>query len=186
MGAQDLPAWARAARTGWTWTGHHRPPFAIVPGPGQESVWDYPRPPRLVADGREVVVQRGDVIIARTTAAIRLLETSHPPTFYLPRADVALEYLERRLDPSLCEWKGACTYYDVVVDDRRLGRAAWSYERPFCDAASIAGYIAFYADPLVCFVGGERVRPQAGGFYGGWITSELVGPFKGDEATRGW
>jgi uncharacterized protein (DUF427 family) len=182
----ELPAWARAGREGWTWTGRARPPFAVVPGPGQESVWDYPRPPRLVPDEREVVVQWGGREIARTRAAIRLLETSHPPTFYVPRADIDISVIVRASGGSLCEWKGACSYYDVVIDGERIDRGAWSYERPFAEAAVIAGHVAFYADRLACFVGGERARPQQGGFYGGWITSELVGPFKGEPGTRGW
>lgn len=183
----ELPVWAKAGRTGWTWTGAARPAFAVVPGPGQESVWDYPRPPLLVPDAREVIVRHGAIEIARTRAAVRLLETSHPPTFYVPRADVDAAALVRARGGSLCEWKGACSYHDVVTAAGRLERAAWSYDRPFGEAAMIAGHVAFYADRLACFVGGERARPQAGGFYGGWITAELVGPFKGDpETTRGW
>jgi uncharacterized protein (DUF427 family) len=186
MTDEDLPAWARAGRTGWTWTGRSRPAFAIAPGPGQESVWDYPRPPQLVADGRAVSVRAGAVELARTPSTIRLLETSHPPTFYIPRCDVDMARLIRAPGGSLCEWKGACTYYDVVIDGERLERAAWSYEAPFADALAIAGHLAFYADRLECRVGGERARPQPGGYYGGWLTSELVGPFKGEPGTRGW
>jgi uncharacterized protein (DUF427 family) len=182
----ELPAWARAGRAGWTWVGRERPSFAAVPGAGQESVWDYPRPPRFVADARAVRVALGAVELARTAGAVRLLETSHPPTFYLPRADVAMAYLQRTSARSHCEWKGAATYFDVVVGAQRLPRAAWSYERPFADAAVIAGHLAFYAHTLACFVAGERVRPQDGGFYGGWITAELVGPFKGAPDSDGW
>jgi len=182
----ELPAWAREGRAGWTWTGGTRPPFAIAPGPAQESVWDYPRPPLPVPDAREVVVRFGDIEIARTRAAIRLLETSHPPTFYLPRADVAMRYLRPAAGGSACEWKGVCSYHDLVIGTQRLARIAWSYDAPFAEARSIAGHVAFYAAPLVCLVGGERARPQAGGFYGGWVTAELVGPFKGDPGTQGW
>jgi len=183
----ELPAWARAGRVGWTWTGAARPAFAITPGPGQESVWDYPRPPLLVADSREVVVRIDGIEIARTRSSVRLLETSHPPTFYIPRADVAMTYFARSRDGgSLCEWKGACTYYDLRVGDRWLPRVAWSYEDPFADASTIAGHLGCYANVLECQVGGERVRPQPGDFYGGWITAEIVGPFKGDPHTRGW
>ncbi|MEZ4399195.1 MAG: DUF427 domain-containing protein [Kofleriaceae bacterium] len=181
-----LPAWAKAGRAGWTWTGAARPPFAIEPGPGQESVWDYPRPPALVPDEREVIVRLDGVELARTRGAVRLLETSHPPSFYLPRADVRLARLVPAGGGSRCEWKGACTYYDVVVGDQRVPRAAWSYLHPFDDAATIAGHVAFYPARLECLVDGERARPQPGGFYGGWITSELVGPWKGDPATSGW
>ena len=183
---ERLPAWAIAGREGWTWTGQGRPPFAVPPAAGQESVWDYPRPPRLEADSREVIVRHGDLVVARTSTPVRLLETSHPPTFYVPRGEVAMQYLTRAAGESLCEWKGACTYFDVVVGDLRIPRGAWSYERPFRDTQIIAGHVAFYASPLACSVGGERARPQAGGFYGGWITPDLVGPFKGDPGTRGW
>jgi uncharacterized protein (DUF427 family) len=202
MTDDELPAWARAGRTGWTYTGGNRPPFAIAPGPGQESVWDYPRPPLLVADAREVIVRLPDSSgggsggrsggreLARSRSALRLLETSHPPTFYIPRGDVDLTQLRRVPGGgSLCEWKGAATYFDVVASSAggaNLPRAAWSYEQPFADSRALAGHLAFYAHPLACFVGGERVTPQPGGFYGGWITSELVGPFKGDPSTRGW
>jgi uncharacterized protein (DUF427 family) len=148
-------------------------------------VWDYPRPPLLVADPREVIVRSGSVELARTRAALRVLETSHPPTFYLPRADVAMRYLTPAGGGSFCEWKGACSYFDVD-GEQHLPRAAWSYERPFDSASVLAGHLAFYAHHLECFVGGERVTPQPGGFYGGWITPELVGPFKGEPGTSGW
>lgn len=183
--------WLTRAREQWTWrgsrlesdgTGPKRPDFAIEPGPGQESVWDYPRPPALVRDTREVLVRYRDVEIARSRATIRVLETSHPPTFYIPRADVRGDQLARAAGQSFCEWKGACSYYDVAG----LARAGWSYEAPFPEAEIIRGHLAFYATELECFVDGERVRPQAGGFYAGWITSELVGPFKGDPGTSNW
>jgi len=187
MANQDsLPAWARAGRAGWIWTGGRRPAFAVAPGPAQESVWDYPRPPVLVADAREVIVRLGDIVLAHTTHALRLLETAHPPTFYLPRADVAMPHLVRVGGGSRCEWKGAATYYDVVVGARRLERVAWSYEQPFGDAAELAGHLAFYATTLACSVDGAAVIAQPGGFYGGWITPELVGPFKGGAGSEGW
>lgn len=182
----ELPRWAEIGRRGWTNTGARRPPFAEEPGEGQESVWDYPRPPRLVGDDRRVVVKLDGVVIADTTRAARVLETSHPPTFYLPPDDVVMAHLERVGGGSRCEWKGEATYYDVVVGDRRLERVAWSYDSPFGEFESIARYVSFYPSRLACWVGDERVRPQPGGFYGGWITSELVGPFKGDAGTTGW
>lgn len=183
---RDVPGWVTRARDGWTWRGQKRPAFAVPPGPGQESVWDYPRPPRLDADAREVVVRLGDVELARTRRALRVLETSHPPTFYLPREDVSMQHLVPAGGGSFCEWKGPCSYFDVEVPGQRLARVAWSYERPFADARALAGHVAFYADRLECFVAGERARPQPGGFYGGWVTSELVGPFKGEPGTGGW
>ncbi|MEM9691175.1 MAG: DUF427 domain-containing protein [Myxococcota bacterium] len=181
-----LPRWAELGRSGWKNTGAERPAFAAEPGPEQESVWDYPRPPRLVGDDRRVTVAIGDIIIAETTAAARVLETSHPPTFYLPPADVRFELLHKVGTGSRCEWKGEATYYDVVVDGRQSPRVAWSYDRPFGEFEALAGYVSFYPSRLDCRVDGARVEPQPGGFYGGWITPELVGPFKGEPGTGGW
>lgn len=183
---EALPSWARLGREGWSYRGQTRPPFAIEPGPGQESVWDYPRPPRLEPDGRRVEVRWHDQVIASTVRAVRVLETAHPPTFYLPREDVRMELLERSGGGSHCEWKGAATYYDVWIGDERLASVAWSYERPFADAEILRGHLSFYPGRIVCTVDGERVRPQPGGFYGGWITSDVVGPFKGESGTGGW
>lgn len=148
-------------------------------------MWDYPRPPRIVADEREVVVRVGPVELARTSHALRVLETAHPPTFYLPRTDVRMEHLARVGGGSRCEWKGEASYFDVVAG-RRIPRGAWSYEQPFEDAAALAGHIAFYAGLVEATVGGAPVRPQPGRFYGGWITPELVGPFKGEPGSEGW
>jgi len=181
-----LPTWAELGRQGWLHRGQKRPPFAIEPLAGQESVWDYPRPPRLVSDQREVGVCAFGVDIARTQAAVRVLETSHPPTFYLPRRDVQMSYLVAAGGGSRCEWKGEASYFDIVVGERRIARPAWSYEEPFDDATSIAGHLAFYASEVDATVAGERVLSQPGGFYGGWITSELVGPFKGEPGSGGW
>jgi len=184
---KTLPAWIEKARAGWTYRGATRPPFAIEPGPGQESVWDYPRPPVLVKDERRVLLQLGDVIVADTRRAQRLLETSHPPTWYLPKADIDPRCLAQVPGGSFCEWKGQAVYYDVIGGGSRVPRAAWAYPEPIDEAyASLAESIAFYATNLACFVDGERVRPQPGGFYGGWITRELCGPFKGDPGTGGW
>lgn len=182
-----VPDWVQRARDGWSWRGQARPSFAIEPRPGQESVWEYPRPPIVVSDPRRVVVKLGQIVVADTLRALRLLETSHPPTFYLPAADVD----KRRVVPvgggSFCEWKGQATYFDVVAGGTTVPKAAWCYESPIDEAfASLAGCFAFYATALDCFVGEEKARPQSGGFYGGWITSELVGPFKGDPGTAGW
>jgi uncharacterized protein (DUF427 family) len=133
-----------------------------------------------------VVVKLGAIEVARTQRAVRMVETSHPPTFYLPRTDVVMAHLERSGRGSRCEWKGLCTYYDVIADGERIEGGAWSYEEPFAEAASIAGHLAFYASRLACFVAGEQAQPQPGGFYGGWITPELVGPFKGGPNSSGW
>jgi uncharacterized protein (DUF427 family) len=181
-----LPTWAELGRQGFTHRGGKRPSFAAEPGPGQESVWDYPRPPRVVADTREVVVSALGMEIARTRAALRVLETSHPPTFYLPRNDVKMAYLVPAGGGSRCEWKGEASYFDIVVAEQRLARVAWSYERPFDDAAPLAGHLAFYASHVEATVGGQRVLAQPGRFYGGWITPELAGPFKGEPGSEGW
>jgi uncharacterized protein (DUF427 family) len=114
------------------------------------------------------------------------LETSHPPTYYLPPQDVAMEHLVDAPGGSFCEWKGRAAYYSVVVGQERLERLAWRYPEPTPAFQPIRGYLAFYPDPLQCFVDGERAEPQPGGFYGGWITSDLVGPFKGGRGTHGW
>jgi len=158
-----------------------------MPAPGQESVWDYPRPPRAERTGRHIEVRFNGVLVADTRAAIRVLETSHPPTYYLPPEDVRIDCLHEAEGRSWCEWKGAARYYDVVVGDRRARRAAWSYAAPAAPFAVIAECFAFYARLLdECLVDGERVVPQPGGFYGGWITADVVGPFKGDPGSEGW
>lgn len=159
----------------------------VRPGPGQESVWDYPRPPRLVADTRRVRVVHRGVVIADTRRGLRLLETSHPPTWYLPPEDVALEHLRASAGESFCEWKGVAGYHDVVVADEVVARAAWSYEAPTERYAALAKHLAFYASRLdECWVDEQRVVPQPGAFYGGWITPDVVGPFKGGPGTTGW
>jgi uncharacterized protein (DUF427 family) len=162
-----------------------RPAAAIPPGPGQESVWDYPRPPAVRPDGREVVVLAGEIEIARTTRTIRILETASPPTFYIPPGDV-----RPRLEPTpgatWCEWKGQARYWTIVADGERLERAAWSYPAPSAGYEAIRDYIAFYPGRVACWVDGVRVQPQPGRFYGGWITPEVVGPFKGESGTEGW
>jgi uncharacterized protein (DUF427 family) len=160
-----------------------RRPEPVAPGPGQESVWDYPRPPACLRSDRRVVVRvRGDVVVD-TRGAYRVLETSHPPTWYVPPADVAPGVLARSDAASTwCEWKGAATYWDVAD----IPSAAWSYEQPTPGYEAIAGYLAFSPERVDCEIDGERVQPQPGGFYGGWITSDVVGPFKGGPGTWGW
>jgi uncharacterized protein (DUF427 family) len=153
------------------------------PGPGQESVWDYPRPPACVLSDRLVVVALGDQIVAETRRAYRVLETSHPPTWYISPDDVRPGTIARSdARSTFCEWKGAATYFDVLG----LQAAAWCYERPTRGFGAITGYLAFSPARLQCEVDGERVRPQDGGFYAGWITSDVVGPFKGGPGTLVW
>ena len=174
------------ARAQWHWRGQARPPFAEVPGPGQVSVWDYPRPPQLAADDREVVVRWGGLEVARTHRAVRVLETAHPPTFYLPWSDVNRALLQPAGGGSFCEWKGPARYWSLVHGARQLPGVAWSYPQPLPGAEALADTVAFYAHDLQCSVGGHAVRPQGGGFYGGWITPDLAGPFKGDPGSSGW
>lgn len=162
-------------------------PERIEPGPGQESVWDYPRPPAIEpTDAHVVVVHRG-VTIADTRRARRVLETSQPPAYYVPPDDIRMEHLFRTRRRTFCEWKGAASYYAVQVGDDTVYDAAWTYLQPTPAFESIAGHLAFYAQRLdECWVDGERVRANPGGFYGGWITSKVVGPFKGDPGTEWW
>ena len=159
----------------------------IPPGPGQESVWDYPRPPRCQTTDRHVVVEVGGVVVADTHAAARVLETSHPPVYYVPPQDIRMQHLERSLRRSFCEWKGTASYYNVCVGDRLIEDAAWFYPHPTAAFASIRNYVAFYPALMdACFVDGDRVRAQPGDFYGGWGTSDVVGPFKGAPGTMFW
>lgn len=156
-------------------------------GPGQTSVWTYPRPPVAEPEPRRVEIVHGDVTVATTTRAVRTLETSHPPTYYLPPADIAAGVLQPSAQRSFCEWKGVAVYFDVHVGGAILRDVAWSYPEPSAAFASLRDHVAFYAAPFDgCFVGGERVTPQPGGFYGGWITTDLAGPFKGVPGSRFW
>jgi len=174
------------AREQWTWRGAQRPPFASEPLPHQRSVWDFPRPPTLVPESREIVVSWGKLAVAKTCRAWALLETAHPPTYYIPKDDVHHDLLQHSGQGSFCEWKGQAAYWDLVGTSGRLRAVAWSYPEPFAEAQCIAGHLAFYAHELICTVGGARVTPQSGGFYGGWITPDLAGPFKGEPGSEGW
>ena len=157
------------------------------PGPGQESVWDYPRPPLVEPTTRRIEVIFGGETIADTTRALRVLETSHPPVYYIPLADVAEGVLTSTGRASYCEFKGEACYFSVSVGGRTAEDAAWIYERPAPGFESLSGHVAFYPRAMdECRVDGEVVRPQNGHFYGGWITSDVVGPFKGEPDTKGW
>jgi uncharacterized protein (DUF427 family) len=158
----------------------------VVPGPGQTSVWDFPRPPQIALDAREVVIRWGDVEVARTRRAVRVLETSHPPSFYLPWSDVARHLLQSAPGNSMCEWKGPARYWTLSDGERQLPAVAWSYPQPMAGAEALADCVAFYPALLDCRVDGAKVLSQPGGFYGGWITPELVGPFKGAPGSQGW
>ena len=153
----------------------------------RENVWDYPRPPRLESVPDRLRVVFDGVVIADTLAGWRVLETSHPPVYYLPQAEILPGALAPADGSSFCEWKGAARYLDVVGPSRRASRAAWTYPEPTIPFAPIAGHVAFYPAAMdACFVGDEAALPQPGGFYGGWITSWIEGPFKGGPGTRGW
>lgn len=159
----------------------------IPPAPGQESVWDYPRPPRLEETSKHLQVVFNGIPIADTHRAKRVLETSHPPTYYIPPEDIQLEYLVQTPRSSFCEWKGQASYYTVQVGDRQVQNAAWFYTQPTPRFAEIKDYVSFYAHLMdACYVDGEQVQAQAGDFYGGWITNDVVGPFKGGAGTWGW
>jgi uncharacterized protein (DUF427 family) len=163
----------------------HPQPYPIQPG--QESVWDYPRPPRLEACTKSIQIMFNGVTIADTTRAYRVLETSHPPTYYLPPEDIQSEYLRSSARGTFCEWKGNGSYYSVVVGDQTLADVAWYYPHPTAKFSAIANYVAFYAAPMDrCVVDGEIVVPQPGQFYGGWITADVIGPFKGEPGSLGW
>lgn len=159
----------------------------IEPAPGQESVWDYPRPPRLEDTNKHIQIIFNGVVIADTHDAKRVLETSHPPSYYIPPADIKMEYLHLTPQSSFCEWKGSANYYTIRVDEKEVHNAAWFYQNPTPAFESMKDYVAFYAHVMdKCYVNGEEVQPQPGNFYGGWITSDIVGPFKGTPGTWGW
>lgn len=164
-----------------------RPVDRIEPGPGQESVWDYPRPPAVEPVSERLRVEFGGETVAETDRGLRVLETSHPPAYYFPRDDVRMELLVPASGTTFCEFKGEASYFDIVVGDRVSSKAAWTYEAPAPGFEALAGMLCFYASRTdACFVGTEKVTPQAGDFYGGWITSSVVGPFKGGPGTTGW
>ena len=160
----------------------------IEPKAGQESVWDYPRPPRLERTEKHLKIIFNGEIIAETNCAFRVLETSHPPVYYFPPEDVRMEFLtESAGNSSFCEWKGRAGYYDLEVGEKTVKNAAWFYPNPTKGFAEIENFIAFYPSKMdACYVDDELVKTQEGDFYGGWITSEIVGPFKGGTGTWGW
>lgn len=153
----------------------------------KESVWDYPRPPRVEPTNRLIRVVHNRETIAETRRALRLLETSHPPTYYIPEADVNMKLLIPNDDHTVCEYKGLASYFDLKMGDTAIPDVAWTYPNPHPGYERIAGYVAFYARKLdACYVDNEQVDAQAGSFYGGWITSDIAGPFKGSAGTAGW
>lgn len=199
VGVRDRTRWrsgddANRRRRRWT---RQRPrsgngmsamrPVPMQPEPNQESVWDYPCLPRLEPTPKRLQIVFAGVMVADSTQAWRVLETSHPPVYYLPPGDVRCDLLVPSRKASFCEWKGQAAYWSVVVADRQAPDAVYGYPAPSAAFGAIRGHFAIYAGAMdACYVDGERVTPQAGGFYGGWITRDIVGPFKGGPGTEGW
>lgn len=153
----------------------------------QESVWDYPRPPRVQKSNKRVRIIFNGKTIVDTTDAYRVLETSHPPSYYIPQKDIKMEYFTKTSRRTVCEWKGAASYWTIEVDNKKVDNTAWMYPTPNQDFEDIKDHLAFYPSKMdECYVDDERVQAQAGDFYGGWITSDIVGPFKGGAGTLGW
>ena len=152
-----------------------------------ESVWDYPRPPRVEPATNHIRIIHKGVVIADSSAALRVLETSHPPAYYIPETDIRMDLLTPARARTFCEWKGQAHYYDLSINDNVVPGVAWTYPRPNKRYDKLTGHLAFYAQKLdACFVDDEQVKPQEGVFYGGWVTSNITGPFKGAPGTSGW
>ncbi len=183
---KKLPEWLRLAQSKWNYRGKGRPSFALKPREDQESVWDYPRPPAIQADTRRVIVRVGEQVIADSVNTVRILETASPPAFYIPPSDINFSRLADSSGSSLCEWKGAARYFRLAGPGSHRQAVGWSYPTPFEGFEAIANYLSFYPARVESYVNGERVQGQEGGFYGGWVTKEIVGPFKGEPGTGGW
>jgi uncharacterized protein (DUF427 family) len=159
----------------------------IEPGPGQETVWDYPRPPRVEPVPERLRVVVGGVTVADTTRGLRVLETAGAPVYYFPRDDVRMDLFDLSPRSTFCEWKGGASYHSLAVDGREIENIAWSYEDPKPGYEELRGHLAFYAAKVdEAWVGDELATPQPGGFYGGWVTSRIVGPMKGEPGSEGW
>lgn len=169
----------------WQYTGSERPDFAEQPAPGQESVWDYPRPPVLVPSDEVIEVSHAYVPIANSLSALRVLETASPPTYYIPEKDIDWRQLVEIAQSSFCEWKGKASYFALASDPGKTP-VAWLYANPSERFAAIHRHASFYPGRIECRVNGEKVRPQDGQFYGGWITNRIVGPCKGGPGTEHW
>ena len=182
-----IPDSIRRAREKWRDTARRRPRDVPRPGPGQESVWDYPRPPAVVACARPVRVEFAGEVIAATDGALKVCETASPPTYYLPPGDVRRECLIASGRRTLCEWKGQASYFHVRIGERQADDAVWCYREPWPGFEAIAGYLAFMPGAMdACWVGEDQVTPQPGRFYGGWVTPDVLGPFKGEPGTGHW
>lgn len=160
---------------------------APKPGPNQESVWDYPRPPRVEATTKRLRAIFNGIVLFDTQRAFRVLETSHPPNYYIPQEDIQMQYLSPTDRHTVCEFKGQASYWTIQIGDKRAENVAWGYLRPARGYEAIRGMIAVYPGRMdACYVDEEQVTPQPGDFYGGWITSDIVGPFKGGPGTMFW
>lgn len=156
-------------------------------GLAYESVWSYPRPPETRQEHRTVSVSLDGTRIARSERALKVCETAGAPVIYIPPEDVTPGLLDDSTGRgSYCEWKGAATYFDLTTDGRTIPEVAWTYRTPSPGFEPIAGLISFYPALVECRLGEELVRPQAGGFYGGWVTDEITGPIKGEPGSEGW
>lgn len=178
-------SWLQKARESWNNTGNTRPPFAIAPKKGQQSVWDYPRPPSIEKINKKIVVKYKGIEIVNSFDALAVMETASPPTYYIPKCDIDMSLLLKIPGKtSMCEWKGNSIYWSLkTMIDRPV---AWSYPNPFQEFHELKDFVAFYPKHLDCYVDGENVEPQAGEFYAGWITPDLTGPFKGEKGTEHW
>ncbi|MCP5070550.1 MAG: DUF427 domain-containing protein [bacterium] len=176
-----------AARTYWRAKKRSQPAEREATRPGEESVWDYPRPPRLDSARRPVRALLGERVVAASTRALRVLETASPPVYYVPPGDVIPGLFEPSELESFCEWKGLARYFDLRVGDVHALNAAWSYPEPDEGFEPLRDFLAIYPGcTLACYLGEERVRAQPGGFYGGWVSDEIKGPFKGEPGTEDW
>lgn len=154
----------------------------IEPESGEQSVWDYPRPPKIEDCSKHIKVISCGITIADTIHSKRVLETGSPPVYYIPPEDVKKEYLSPADNKTFCEWKGEASYYHLNIGGKQVRYACWYYPNPTPEFEQIKNYIAFYAQKMdECYIDDELVTPQPGKFYGGWITKEIVGPFKGEE-----
>jgi uncharacterized protein (DUF427 family) len=157
------------------------------PAKGEESVWDYPRPPALEKEHQSVRIFKNEIRIADSNKVYRVLETSHPPVYYISPEDIRMDLLKKTGRRSYCEWKGEAIYYDLHLNDQVIESVAWAYPNPTSRFAAIKDHLAFYAAKMDrCYLGDELIQPQPGGFYGGWISSKIKGPFKGAPGTYGW
>lgn len=159
----------------------------VIPEAGQESVWDYPRPPKVELSDKHILVKFENLIVAESVRTLRITETSHAPSYYIPFEDVKMEHFGLTTEISFCEFKGKANYYQFRYEDETLNDVAWTYLKPSKHFLELVNYLSFYPDRgMQCYVDGELATPQEGGFYGGWITSDIVGPFKGVTGSWGW